>query len=225
MEQTHPFLPDIQHFVITNTHQYNQFLNFFIQGVHCLEYHMNVPEDDRLYSPSKVSNLAEKLALMVKSLTFFLGYLVKQRPTLLYSRFRGLQCLRKTWLREAISNLRIYCYRYSSVGVKIVHALERQRPSAALEDNGFGSAEREIIFSSGIGLDARTSASSWCSRMGTAGGSSSASVDQSYHDNVEVIQNWMSKMTVEEDLNANTGCLSGKALVGMYLQGLGVRPK
>jgi hypothetical protein len=206
MEQTYPFPADTTHFFISNTHEHDQLLNFFFHGVHYLEYFMERFNNGELYSLSSLYNLAQQLTIVVKSLTSFLGHLTSQRSPISNPRLQNLQYIRNTWLREAILNLRIYCHRYSLVVLKIVHALEQQGMNAGLEDNSLDSGNVEIIYSSGIGVDARTSTSSWWSCMGTVG-EGSASLDGKYHDSAEMIWNWMGNMIVQGDLDTNTGSL------------------
>jgi hypothetical protein len=176
MEATYPFSTDATHFFISNTHEHEQLLNLFFHGVHYLEDSMDRFNNGELYTLSSLSNLTQQLTIVVKSLTSFLGYLTLQRSPVSNPNLGRLQYIRNTWLREAISNLKIYCHRYSLAVLEIVRALEPQGASPGYEENGLDIGDIGVAHSSVDGFDGHTITPSWWSCMSAVSAHSSPSL-------------------------------------------------
>jgi hypothetical protein len=187
METTYPFSTDWTHFFISNTHEHEQLLNFCFHGVHYLEYSMDRFNNGELYTLSSLSNLTQHLTIVAKSLTSFLGYLTWQRSPVSNPNLGHLQYIRNTWLREAISNLKICCHRYCLVALEIVRAVERRDANPGYEEKGLDIGDIGVAHSSVDGFDAHTNTPSWWTCMSAVSAHSSPSFDQSYQDSNEVI--------------------------------------
>ena len=207
MEQTCSFPKNATYFFISNTHDHDHFLDLFVQGVHHLEDSMVMFRNGKLSSLRSLSDLILQLAIAVKPLSAFLKCSVSHRPTTNNPRPQQLEDM---WLRRAVSNLRILCLRYSLVVLDIVRAKKQRDSNAGGEDTGFKTSDIEATYTSRNDLDAGRSAPDLWSCVSTRG--SSYSVDTSYHDSNEAVQNWMDDVFVPGDFEPNAQNLPDEAL-------------
>ncbi|KAK3703340.1 hypothetical protein LTR37_014552 [Vermiconidia calcicola] len=113
-------------YAITDTKQFDHFLDSFIHGVDALEEQERSIAKSQTFTTTETSAMTQALLNTAKALTGFLVSISLLSPMPRSASSQNAQRAETMWLNTVATELRVQCHRYSLVVMRITGAMQRK---------------------------------------------------------------------------------------------------